>query len=427
MIRSRSWTLLCLFAAMVASNGAIAQQVGVRLTRVPDRVVLPARAGENLIVEAEVLGSPDAVWLAVAAADVARVPLELAGKGRYQINLRDKRVLPLLPGDRDEGTLRVFASKANKTGKSTGISWVRGQPAKGVVCHIVTVAGKVIVCEPGRDPWLDPAQVERLEVRGMNRTQARVVAVADGTTMPFAMGKQRRPHVLLMNKGVRKSIHGSSEFGVHVQHGGRSWWFGFRVVPGSIDEWQEPVHIAQRKRVKLPGCNEWLTLQIGDVTKGTVWVNVVNAKNRTVVQPRLMGENDFAEIKLANKTQVLVLDRLVNRLVGDDSAMFRIVDKDKFKPDEVALLLRRIGTAKVKYVREGQDHNADIAQQFLRVRLLNNRKAKWTPEQFIEAASKSSRTGDPYQIKLADGKVVPAKKWFTEQLLEIRREQQAAR
>jgi hypothetical protein len=117
------------------------------------------------------------------------------------------------------------------------------------------------------------------------------------------------------------------------------------------------------------------------------------------------------------------LDHLVNRLVGNDHASFRIVDKKGFKPDEIAMFIRRIVDAKVLFVREGEEYNSNLAQRFLRARYLNHRGPKWTAEQFVEAACKSSRTGEPYHVKLPDGKVVGAKEWFTAQLQKMRREQ----
>lgn len=411
------WALAAVLMAV-----SVSAQVGVRLTRVPDWIVLPARPGQNLIVEAEVLGKPTNVWLAKDSIDTARVPLESVGGNRYQVNLRDLEVMRMLPADAEDGWLRVFAKTGNRVTRSAKISWVRGQPTKGVTCHVRTKDGKHIVCEQGHDPWLDPAEIERIEVHGMEREQARVVAIADGTTMPFVRPKASRRFVLQMNDGVRKSIYQAGELGVHVQHGDRSWWFGFRVVPGSLEPEHPRAIVQQRKRVKLPGSNGWLTLQIGDVTGGTVWVNLVDARNRPVVPARMMGKNDFLEIKLAKKAHVLVLDRLANKLIGQDFAEFRIEDRSGFKPDEIALLLQRVGAAKVTFVREGQDYNATMAQQFLRVRWLNHRGPKLTTEQFVAIASKSSEHGKPYHIKLQGGKVVTALEWFTGQLREIRKE-----
>ncbi len=426
MTYSRCWTLPFLLVAALAATDyttAQSQQAGVRLTKVPDRVVLPASAGQNLIVEVEVQGQPDSVWLAVMAADVDRVPLESAGSNRYQLNLRDDRVLSLLGADREAGDLRVFARKNGKTRQSTKIAWVRGQPSKVVSCIVVGVDGKQRQCELGSEPWLDPAKVERIEVRGLAMPQAKVVAVADGTTLPLTRSAVGRPFVLAMNEGVRQSIYQASDLGIDVQHGGKSWWFAFRIVPGQLAPEDPTVVVMQRRRVTLPGSNNWLRLHVGDITAGQAMVSVTDAKGHFIADARSLGEKDFIDIELANENHVLVLDHLVNRLVGNDHASFRIVDKKGFKPDEIAMFIRRIVDAKVLFVREGEEYNGHLAQRFLRARYLNHRGPKWTTEQFVEAACKSSRTGEPYHVKLPDGKVVGAKEWFTAQLQKMRREQ----
>lgn len=425
MTYPRSWSVRCLLVAamVVASIAAQSTQAGVRLIRVPDRVALPASPGENLIVEVEVLGLPDSVWLAMTAADLDRVPLESAGSNHFQINLRDDRVLSLLGADRDAGDLRVFARKDGMTRQSAKIAWVRSQPGKVVTCTIVGVDGKQRQSEAGSEPWLDPAKVERIEVRGLAMPQAKVVAVADGTTLPLTRSAVHRPFVLAMNDGVRKSIYQAADLGVDVQHGGKSWWFGFRIVPGQLEPEDPSFVVMQRRRVTLPGSNDWLRVHVGDITAGQALVSVTDALGRFVAHAQSLGEKDFLDIELANEQYVLVVDRLVNRLVGNDHASFRIVEKKRFKPDEIAMFIRRIVDAKVLFVREGQDYNADLAQRFLRARYLNHRGPKWTLEQFVEAASKSSRNGEPYQVRLPDGTVVAAKEWFTAQLKKMRSEQ----
>ena len=90
-----------LLVVVMVATAAHAQ--GVRLTRIPGKIILPTVAGQNLIIEVEVLGKPSAVWLSTAAAAVDSVPLTPAGKGRYQLNLHDRRVMSLLPADQDTG------------------------------------------------------------------------------------------------------------------------------------------------------------------------------------------------------------------------------------------------------------------------------------------------------------------------------------
>lgn len=418
---SVSLRILC--AVLVAASAA-AQ--GVRLTRVPDCVILPAAAGQNLLVEAEVLGKSGDVWLATRQVDTARVPLEPAGENLYQINLGDRRVMRLLPADRDTGHLQVFASRGGRTVQSAKIAWVRSPRVQRVQCVMIGTDGKQQVCDPALEPWLRPSKVERIELRGLDVPHARALGIADGATLPFARRDVQKPFVLAMNDGTRRSIFDAMDFGIEVQHGAKAQWFGFRVVPGRLQPEEPTFHVLQRRRAKLPGSNGWLSVRVGDITGGQTMLTVTDALGQRVTQQRSMGANDYVTIQLAQGAYVLVIDRLVNRLVGDDHAELRIVDKKRFRPSEIAAFIRHVGSQQgVLFVREGVNYSPELAQQFLRARRAAHRGKDLTTEQFVALASKSSRTGEPYHVQLADGRKVVAAKWFTEQLQLLRKKNPA--
>ena len=409
-----------LLVVVMVATAACAQ--GVRLTRIPDRIILPAAAGQNLIIEVEVLGKPSAVWLGTAAAAVDRVALASAGEGRYQLNLRDRRVMSLLPADQDTGELQVFARRDGKVVQSAKIAWVRSRPAAKISCVVVGVDGKHQKCQQDREVWLNPVAIERIELRGLDVPQARVVGIADGATLPFARRAANKPFVLAMNEGLRGSIYDAGDFGIDVQHGASAWWFGFRVVPGRLQPEEPTFTVMQRRRSKLPGSNDWLTVRIGDITAGQTMLTVTDALGHEVATQRSLGAHDYVTIKLALGEYVLVIDRLVNRLLGDDHAVLRIVDKQKFRPNEIAAFIRHVGAQQnILFVREGVNYSPKLAQQFLRARQADNRGKNLTAEQFVALASKSSRSGDPYHVQLGDGSQVTAAKWFGEQLQRMRK------
>lgn len=93
---------------------------------------------------------------------------------------------------------------------------------------------------------------------------------------------------------------------------------------------------------------------------------------------------------------------------------------------EVELLLNRLDSkSNCEFKRNGSWHNADRAREHLRTKLdwLVSRNLVQTTEQFIErAASKSSLTGQDYQVRCPGEKTVTAKQWWQLQLLSIRKE-----
>jgi hypothetical protein len=71
-----------------------------------------------------------------------------------------------------------------------------------------------------------------------------------------------------------------------------------------------------------------------------------------------------------------------------------------------------------KFIRNGQEYDARSASSHLRLKLKNAGDRVKTAEDFIKyCGSKSSMTGVPYLIKLADGTTVKAEIFFREKLL----------
>ena len=418
-----SWrgNLLATCFAVMTMIGGLAAQVGVRLTHVPDRVMLPALPGQNLIVEVEVKGGPDSVWLAVKAADANRVPLDSVGGDRFQVNLRDDRVPKILGASRDDGDLRVFARVDGKTQQSAKISWVRGQPTEGMTCTVIDVEGKSRQCRVGQKMWIDPAKVARVEVRGMTMPQAKAIATAGQTTLPLARAKPHQPLVLKMNDGIRDSLYEASDFGIFLGHGAKTWWFEFQVVPRELQPGAHLV-VMQRQTAALPDSNGWMRVRVGDVTAGQVLVSMADAEGKIFKRSRSMMDKDAIMFALGEEEYALVLKRIVNRLVGSDHVTFEIVDKEHYRPDVIAALMRRVAADSGIYVRDGVDYSMTHFHDLLRAQVAGYRGKRPSPEKFLEDVVKSGRFGEESHIKRGDGTTVTPKEWLTAELARVRRD-----
>jgi len=85
----------------------------------------------------------------------------------------------------------------------------------------------------------------------------------------------------------------------------------------------------------------------------------------------------------------------------------------------IEALLRAVSTADVTFIRNGSPHEPKAAADHLRTKWKRAGRPL-TAEQFIEnIASKSSMSGKPYLVRLADGKEIPAGDWFRARLAEI--------
>ncbi|WP_068441509.1 DUF5329 family protein [Providencia heimbachae] len=83
-------------------------------------------------------------------------------------------------------------------------------------------------------------------------------------------------------------------------------------------------------------------------------------------------------------------------------------------------LLTELGKQQnLTFTRNGTEHSAVDAESHLRLKLGKTHKRLQTAEQFIDnVASKSSITGEQYQVKDGHGNIIPANKYLHDLLKE---------
>lgn len=82
-----------------------------------------------------------------------------------------------------------------------------------------------------------------------------------------------------------------------------------------------------------------------------------------------------------------------------------------------ALLVHLAAQKDLRFIRNGSDYDAATAVKFLRGKWDRQRAAIRTAHDFVEkVASKSSATGQPYLIRLADGREVPCRDYLLARL-----------
>jgi hypothetical protein len=90
---------------------------------------------------------------------------------------------------------------------------------------------------------------------------------------------------------------------------------------------------------------------------------------------------------------------------------------------EIDALLAALGSSGCEFYRNGTWHNGTEARKHLLTKLnyLEKRNAVKTTEDFIElAASSSSMSGKPYQVRCPGSKTVESKEWLHSQLKLVR-------
>ena len=91
----------------------------------------------------------------------------------------------------------------------------------------------------------------------------------------------------------------------------------------------------QRERRYIPGSSETISVRLGDITAGQVFVEVVDFNGRYLVERTSLRNDEFTKFMLNGKTVYLHIDEMVNVLVGDDMCKVRVSNtKPKTEPEQ---------------------------------------------------------------------------------------------
>ena len=401
---------------------AVVAQDGIRIVTVPERLQLPAASGANLLLEVEVDGTAEAVWLSTDAAAVDRVPLAAAGANRFQRNLADAAVADLLPAGRDRGSLFVFARRDGRVGQSAAIEWTRATAVEGTLRCVVRSRGRATRTVAADTPcWLDVAALQRIELQGATARQATSVARFGELELPLVRQRDDGLWLLDADERTRERMHAARTFEIEARQGAASTLFAFRCIPAALrlDPARATFTVPQRKRAWLPGSDDWLQVHLDDITGGRVRLEIVTAEGNTVVEPRFVQERDHVEFSLGKGTYVLAVKRLANSLVGEDHAEFTIDGKENVAPDRIAQLMRAVEQSGDTFLREGREYTGSMAAQFL-LGKVRAHGGEPTVDEFVQnLASRSTRSGEAYQVRKKDGTVVPMRAWLEAELQKL--------
>ena len=94
--------------------------------------------------------------------------------------------------------------------------------------------------------------------------------------------------------------------------------------------------------------------------------------------------------------------------------------EDKPEAKKIEALLTHIEKLDAKFIRNGDEHDAKRAAEFLRVKWERADSDIKSASDFIEKlATKSSTSGKPYMIKFKDGKEVKSGEYLKDELKKI--------
>lgn len=184
------------------------------------------------------------------------------------------------------------------------------------------------------------------------------------------------------------------------------------------------ITVKQRTTAPVAGSNSRLAITIDDITRNQVMVSLSADAAETVLPTRSFSPHDTASFQFAGQTYALTLLRLDNALIGEDVATFEVTTAALAGLSEAAQIERLIATVAAlrdaTFIRNGTEHSATEAAEHLRTKWQAASAQITTARQFIdEVASQSSLTGEPYQIRMADGSIIDARAFLKQHLATI--------
>lgn len=178
--------------------------------------------------------------------------------------------------------------------------------------------------------------------------------------------------------------------------------------------------IYQRDAKEIPGSNGALRVRLGDITAGQVLVTVEGPGREMLVDKTSMKAGDTVSLVLTEENYILRLDKLINLLMGNDYAVFTLMPRHHYEANRIDALLGIIERSDVTFIRNDHELTGQAFAAHLRGKHRFYGTSGTSLAGFIEnIASRSSTTGRPYRVKLANGEIVDAGEWLRDQAARL--------
>ena len=172
--------------------------------------------------------------------------------------------------------------------------------------------------------------------------------------------------------------------------------------------------IVQRQSQAIPGSGGQVLVAIGDITGGHVTVTIRSADDQVPLPATSMAVDESAAFRVGDADYHLALTALRNVLIGDDQATITVrpaapatAPAQFTEPEKIERLIQYVaGRKDAVFIRNGAEHTCAEAAEHMRGKLRSAGASIKTARDFIEqAASRSSLSGQPYRVRLADREI----------------------
>lgn len=410
------------FSFLVLQGVNAEENISIKLTGVPDRLILPLAKGTNRILTAIIKGgTAKSVWLAPNRESTGRIMLTQVDDNEYQINLADPMVSAILLASEVKQFYVFVETTDQQVIASILVQYStylpKPTPPTAITLYIKQGSGREKLHPWYEHSWHNPAQVEAFEIE-FNPIDAEISATADvdGKLWRFTKDEEKEDTGLLrleMTAEIRKAWQ---HFGsLSISWNTRSTPIIIHAIPGilTFDEIPESMIIIQRHSEYLPGSNEYLIASLGDITAGQVLLSITTRHRKKLIMQRSVKQGDRIDFEYGGKEYRLALLSLINVLIGDDYAVFLFSPKTITEVQKIEFLLKALSHANVRLLRNGKEYSGTAAGSHLRQEFQVTENHFETMEDFLsEIASHSRETGREYLVKEWDGSTSEVISWF---------------
>ncbi len=181
--------------------------------------------------------------------------------------------------------------------------------------------------------------------------------------------------------------------------------------------------IYQRESFKIPSTKGNIICHIDDITQSQVYLSI--SENENIFFQKSIHEGEDYLFKFETESYKIECIQLINILIGNDYGIFKIsTNSVKSKPEKISnetekieKLIQTVRESGITFIRNGAEYTSIEAADHITMKWENAKSEIKTVDQFIQnIASKSSSTGNVYQIKLKDGTIINAEDWLKKQL-----------
>jgi hypothetical protein len=186
--------------------------------------------------------------------------------------------------------------------------------------------------------------------------------------------------------------------------------------------------VKQRSTTPVTGSANELSLTIDDITHGQVMASLIGKDGQPLLGPVSLKVDQSTPFRFYDTNYTLKLVELNNAVIGEDFASFSISEAGIESLTEAQKIERLIAIvenmSEAVFVRNGVEHRGDVAAEHLSQKLEAAGDQITTAIQFIELiASRSSTTGQEYEIRFANGRTMSAAEFLRGELAKIEAEQ----